>query len=198
MRPVILLACLALLAAACAPSPGGGPPTGRPPETGTAPSADPSSVESNAGPGAATPVSESAPNQDGREEAKVTKTNEQWRDILSPDQFYVLREKGTERAWTGQYDKVFTPGTYECVGCGQALFLSDHKYDSGCGWPAFYKPASDSSIVEHADRSSGMVRTEIVCSKCDGHLGHVFEDGPEPTGLRYCINSAVLRLVPSE
>jgi len=116
-----------------------------------------------------------------------------WRAKLTPEQFHVLREKGTERAFTGEYDKHFAEGEYTCAGCGAKLFESDSKYNSGCGWPAFTKPAEGEAVAEHRDMSHGMIRTEVTCSNCDGHLGHVFPDGPpEEGGLRYCINSAAL------
>ena len=125
---------------------------------------------------------------------KIEKTQEQWRRELSREQFRVLREKGTEAPFTGEYDHVFEPGTYRCAGCGAELFSSDTKYDSGCGWPAFYAPASGDAIDEETDTTYGMIRTEVMCAACGGHLGHVFPDGPHPTGVRYCINSASLRL----
>ena len=124
---------------------------------------------------------------------KIEKSEEQWRRELEPEQFHVLREKGTERPFSGEYDHLFEPGTYKCAGCGTELFVSGAKYDSGCGWPAFYAPAGDEAVEEDTDVSFGMVRTEVMCAACGGHLGHVFPDGPQPTGLRYCINSAALK-----
>ena len=125
---------------------------------------------------------------------KVQKTEEQWRNELAPEQHHVLREKGTEAPFSGEYDHTFEPGTYRCAGCGAELFDSDAKYDSGCGWPAFSAPAGDDAVEEETDTSHGMVRTEVTCSNCGGHLGHLFPDGPAPTGIRYCINSAALNL----
>ena len=125
---------------------------------------------------------------------KIQKSEEQWRAELTPEQYRVLREKGTERPFTGEYDHVFEEGTYRCAGCGTEVFRSETKYDSGCGWPAFSAPASGEAVDEETDVSYGMVRTEVMCAACGGHLGHVFPDGPHPTGIRYCINSAALRL----
>ena len=125
---------------------------------------------------------------------KIQKTDAQWRAELTPEQFRVLRQKGTEAPFSGEYDHVFEPGTYICAGCGAELFESDTKYDSGCGWPAFYATKSDDAVEEVTDASHGMIRTEVLCASCGGHLGHSFFDGPAPTGLRYCINSAALKL----
>jgi len=125
---------------------------------------------------------------------KIARTDSEWREALSPEQYRVLRQKGTEAPFSGEYDHTFEPGSYHCAGCGAVLFESDAKYDSGCGWPAFYAPADDDAIDEEVDTSHGMVRTEVLCASCGGHLGHVFPDGPHPTGIRYCINSAALKL----
>ena len=125
---------------------------------------------------------------------KIARTDDEWREALTPEQYQVLRQKGTEAPFSGEYDHTFEPGSYHCAGCGAILFESDTKYDSGCGWPAFSAPANDDAIDEEVDTSYGMVRTEVLCASCGGHLGHVFPDGPHPTGIRYCINSAALKL----
>ena len=127
---------------------------------------------------------------------KIKKTDAEWRAELSPEEFQVLREAGTERAFTGEYYKTKTPGMYICRACGQELFKSEAKYESGSGWPSFFEPARPDAVTEVKDTNLGMVRTEVRCSRCDSHLGHVFEDGPNPTGLRYCMNSVSLKLKP--
>lgn len=126
---------------------------------------------------------------------EITKTDAEWREILTPKQFYVLREHGTERAFTSPLDKVYDPGTYHCAGCDLALFSSEHKYDSGTGWPSFWQPL-ENAIGESTDYLIGYPRTEVHCRRCGGHQGHVFKDGPPPTGLRYCINGVALTFKP--
>jgi peptide-methionine (R)-S-oxide reductase len=127
---------------------------------------------------------------------EVQKSPEQWREELTPEQYRILREKGTEPAFSGEYYDSKEPGRYVCAGCGQVLFSSEQKFDSGSGWPSFYGVAEGGNVARAADHSHGMSRTEVLCGRCGGHLGHVFEDGPKPTGLRYCINSAALKHQP--
>ncbi|NQV27026.1 MAG: peptide-methionine (R)-S-oxide reductase MsrB [Rhodopirellula sp.] len=143
---------------------------------------------------AATVGSEDSPvATDVNSEVQLPKTDEEWKSLLTDEQFYVTRKKGTERAFTNAYWDNKKDGLYRCVCCGEPLFTSETKYKSGTGWPSFYKPVSDSAVREEEDRSFFSVRTEVVCRRCDAHLGHVFPDGPDPTGLRYCMNSASLR-----
>lgn len=129
---------------------------------------------------------------------KVVKSDAQWKAELSAEEYYVMRQHGTERAFTHPYNVLKAAGVYKCVGCGEPLFDADAKYDSGSGWPSFFKPLGAAAVSEHEDRSLFMRRVEVRCAKCDAHLGHVFEDGPDPTGLRYCINGTALKHEPKK
>lgn len=144
-------------------------------------------------------MAESEPGSTAGKPEKVVRTEAQWRALLRPEEFQVLRKKGTERPFTNRYDHHFEPGTYACAACGQPLFSSDTKFDSGCGWPAFYAALAGDRVIFTPDRSHGMVRTEVTCARCDSHLGHIFDDAPQtPTGRRFCINSVALRFIPAD
>ncbi len=129
---------------------------------------------------------------------KVIKTDEEWKEILSPSQYRILRKGGTEMPFVNEYNSVYDEGIYVCAACGNPLYHSDTKYNSRSGWPSFWKPIRDDAVAEREDNSLMMTRTEIICNRCDSHLGHVFDDGPEPTGLRYCMNSVALKLIPKD
>ena len=144
------------------------------------------------------PKATAKPSDEKFDGTKITKSEAEWKKLLTPEQFYILREKGTEQPFSGEYDKNKRKGTYHCAACGLALFSSSTKFDSGTGWPSFYRPIFDNNVEEETDRSLGEARTEVLCKRCGGHLGHVFDDGPEPTGLRYCINSVALKFQPSK
>jgi peptide-methionine (R)-S-oxide reductase len=129
---------------------------------------------------------------------KVRKSEDEWRKQLTPLQYEITRRKATERPFTGEYEQTTTPGVYRCICCGQVLFEADDKFDAGCGWPSFTQPSESEAVAKQLDTSHGMQRTEVLCAKCDAHLGHVFDDGPQPTGQRYCINAASLKLDPKK
>lgn len=143
-------------------------------------------------------ASQAADNSIAKESFPVTKTPDEWKKILTPEQYRVLRNHGTERANSSPLDKTYSPGVYACAGCGQPLYSSEHKFNSGTGWPSFYQAIEAKSVGTTVDKSFFMVRTEVHCSNCGGHLGHVFEDGPKPTGLRHCINGVALKFEPKE
>ena len=158
--------------------------------------ADAAAVEEGTGPPAT--QLESGEEEMAEHVFPVQRTDEEWREQLTPEQYHVLREAGTEPAFSGEYWNLHADGIYHCAGCDNELFDSKTKFESGTGWPSFYEPIDEGGVIERADHSAGMVRTEVVCADCGGHLGHVFSDGPPPTGLRYCINSVSLEFVPDE
>lgn len=143
-------------------------------------------------------LSDSTKHKGNKMPDKIIKTDELWKKELTPEQYRILREKGTERAFTGKYWNNFEYGTYVCAGCGTSLFDSDTKFESGCGWPSYFDPIDSGRIIYREDTSYGMIRTEVLCAKCGGHLGHVFDDGPPPTGLRYCINSGSMKFIQKD
>jgi peptide-methionine (R)-S-oxide reductase len=147
---------------------------------------------------AAAPAAQKGPKMSSPAAHRVTHTDAEWKAILTPEQYRILRQKGTERPYTNEYNDNHAKGTYVCAACGQPLFSSEQKFESGTGWPSFWQPISKDAVEEETDRTLGMKRVEVLCARCGGHLGHVFEDGPKPTGLRYCMNSGAMKFIPAD